>query len=379
MTTTESKFIYLDNAASTKIDEAVRVGMLPYFSSEYGNPSSSHSFGQQARTVIENARRTLAKELGCEPEEIIFTSGGTEANNLALVGIAYAQQNKGKHIITTQIEHPSIIEAAKYLERTGFSVTYLPVDNDGLVSLAMLSASLRHDTILVSIMHANNEIGTIQPIDELAAITKNRGVIFHTDAVQSFKKTPFLLERIDACSLSAHKIHGPKGVGALFVQKKTHIQPLLLGGEQEHAYRAGTENGAAIVGFGLAAQQPIDIVTMEKQRDVLINSLLNIPGTKLNGHPKKRLPNSCNISFKGIEAETLLEHLSDHGIMASIGSACKAHELVPSYVLKAIGLSDEQALGTIRLSLSKYTTDAEIEYTAKTITTIVASLRALTR
>lgn len=377
MTITGYKFIYLDNAASTKVDDIVFKSMSPYFYSQYANPSSAHSFGEHTQNAIQKAREALAEKFNCSPEEIIFTSGGTEANNLAIIGLAHALKHKGNHIITSQIEHPSILEACRYLEQQGFRVTYLPVDVEGIVSQKDLIDSLRPDTILVSIMHANNEIGTIQPIEELSRISKEARAVFHTDAIQSFMKTPIAMETIDSCSLSAHKIHGPKGVGALFVRNGVSISQLLFGGEQEQNHRAGTENVAGIVGFGAAVEQNIDIKKMKNQRDYMIKHLLSIQGTKLNGHLEKRLPNNVNISFKGIEAETLLNHLSEHGIMASMGSACKSHTLHPSHVLRAIGLDEELALGTIRLTLSKYTTDNEIEHAIKTIKSIVQSLRSI--
>ncbi len=377
MTITGYKFIYLDNAASTKVDDVVFKSMSPYFSSQYANPSSAHSFGEHAQNAIQKARAALAEKLHCSPEEIMFTSGGTEANNLAIVGLAHALKHKGNHIITSQIEHPSILEPCRYLEQNGFRVTYLPVDAEGIVSPKTMINSLRPDTILVSIMHVNNEIGTIQPIEELGRISKEAGAVFHTDAIQSFMKIPINMETIDSCSLSAHKIHGPKGVGALFVRNGIPISKLLFGGEQEQNHRAGTENVAGIVGFGAAVEQNIDIKKMKHQRDNMIKHLLSIQDTKLNGSQEKRLPNNVNISFKGIEAETLLNHLSEHGIMASMGSACKSHTLHPSHVLRAIGLDEELALGTIRLTLSKYTTDNEIKHAIKTIKSIVQSLRSL--
>ena len=379
MTTTESKFVYLDNASTTQVDKIVFDRMSAFFTEEYGNPSSSHISGHHARDAVEKARHNIALCLGCSPEELIFTSGGTEANNLAIRGAALSLQSKGNHIITSQVEHASVLEVCLALEKIGFVVTYLPVNKEGFVSLSDLRAAIKPKTILISLMHANNETGTLQPIHECAAIARTHGIVFHTDAVQSFKKVPLNLTYVDLCSLSAHKIHGPKGVGALYVRKGISLDPLQFGGGQERTLRAGTENVPGIVGFGEAVLSPFPLERIRKQKEIILRSLLTFPGVFFNGSQEQSLPNIVNVSFAGVDAEALLEHLSHASIMVSKGSACHSHELQPSHVLLAMGISRELALGAIRITMSKNTTDEEIEYAIRTLFLCVSSLRSITR
>jgi len=373
--------IYLDNAATTKADKEVVKAMLPFLTEKYGNASSMHSFGQEANAALEAPRKIIARSLAASPEEIIFTSGGTESDNIAIRGIAYANRDKGSHIITSRIEHPAVFNTCKALEKEGFRITYLDVDKFGLIDLKKLENSMTKKTILVSIMHANNEIGTIQDIDAIGSLCKKKGVYFHTDAVQSYTKVPIDTKKtaVDLISMSSHKLHGPKGVGALYVRKGTKIVPISTGGAHERKLRPGTENVSGIVGFAKA----VDIVKeednkrMSKLRDKLITELLKIPHTNLNGHPKQRLCNNVSISFHFIEGESLLMHLDAKGIAVSTGSACSSHELKASRVLLAIGLKHEIAHGTIRFSLSKYNTEKEIDYTIKSVKEVVKELRKI--
>jgi cysteine desulfurase len=373
--------IYLDNASTTRVDERVLEEMLPFFTVKYGNSSSPHSFGQEAKEALELARNRVAGALNSFSEEIIFTSGGTESDNLAILGVA---QKKAKgHIITSSIEHPAVHNACAFLEKNGFQVTYLPVTADGFISPESLANSIRIDTILVSIMHANNEIGTIQPIKELAKIAHEKNILFHTDAVQSFGKIPTDVKDlgVDLLSVSGHKIHGPKGVGALFVKKGTAVSPILHGGGHERGLRSGTENISGIVGFGAAAKlAKEEMGTNEKTkvlRDKLINGLLAIEDTILNGAREPRLPNNANISFKFIEGEGILLLLDANGIAVSTGSACSSKSLKPSHVLIALGRSPEDAHGSVRMSLSKFTTSEDIEKVLEVLPRAVESLRKM--
>lgn len=375
------KKIYLDHAATTPVDARVLAAMKPFFSSKYGNASSLHSFGTEAAKAIDDARQIIADSLRAEASEIIFTSGGTEANNLALKGAAYANRSKGKHIITTRIEHHCVIEACRWLERQGFEVSYLPVDKYGFVSRQKLERAIRDDTILASIMYANNEIGTTEPVSELAEICKSRGIYFHTDAVQAYGKIPLEMKNIDMLSLSAHKLYGPKGIGALFV-RNVKPEPLLHGGGQERGFRSGTENVAGIVGFGAAAsiamrEMKKDARQQSMLRDRLIKGCLKIENSFLNGHPKQRLPNNANVWFRFIEGESLVLMLDDKGIAASTGSACSSKSLEPSHVLLAIGLRHEEAHGSLRFSLGRQNTRQEIDYTIKAIPEAVERLREM--
>ncbi|MEM5872319.1 MAG: cysteine desulfurase NifS [Candidatus Aenigmatarchaeota archaeon] len=376
--------VYLDYAATTPLDPRVLNAMKPYFSKKFGNSMSLHSFGLEAKEALENSRETVAKFMNAEPEEIIFTGSATESINFVLKGIAFANKDKGKHIITSSIEHHAVLEACRWLEKQGFNVTYLPVDKYGFVDLEKLESSIRNDTLLVSIMHANNEIGTIEPIEEIGKICKEKGVLFHTDAVQSFGKIPIDVNKmnIDLLSLSAHKFYGPKGVGATFIRKGTKIEPLLHGGGHEFGLRSSTENVAGIVGLAEAVrlrkkEMKSEAKKLTKLRDYLIKNVLKIENSHLNGHPTKRLPNNANFWFAFIEGEALIAHLDSYGIAASTGSACSSSSLEPSHVLTAIGLKHEEAHGSLRLSLGKYTTKTEINYTIKILPKVIEKLREI--
>lgn len=376
--------VYLDNAATTPLAPEVLEAMLPYLNEKFGNASSLHEWGREAREAIENARATIAQKLNCEVSEIIFTSGGTEANNMAIKGIAFANRDKGNHIITQKTEHPCVLNACKWLEQRGFEVTYLNVDEHGMIRLEDLEAAMRKDTILVSIMHANNEIGTVQPIKEIARICNERGVYFHTDACQSFTKEALDVKRfeLDLVTINAHKIHGPKGVGALVVREGTRIDPLLHGGGHEFGLRSGTENVAGIVGFGKAVEiaKPEHVLHMRKLRDLLIKRVLNeIERVKLNGHPNKRLCNNANFTFYDVDGESLVLRLDARGIATSTSSACASHKPEPSHVLLAIGLKPEEARSSLRLTLSRYNTKEEIEYAIEVLKEEVANLRRIAK
>ncbi|MGB9708280.1 MAG: cysteine desulfurase NifS [Candidatus Pacearchaeota archaeon] len=376
--------IYLDHAATTPLAEEVLEAMKPYFSEKFGNASSLHSFGVEAREAVENSRKIAAKFLGARPNEIIFTSGGTESNNLAIKGVAFANKAKGNHIITSKIEHHAIEEPCKWLEKNGFKVTYLNVDKDGLVNPRDVEKAITKDTILVSIMHANNEIGTIEPIEEIGKICKKHKVYFHTDAVQSFGKIPIDVKKmnIDLLSASSHKLYGPKGVGLLFIKPDVKIEPVQHGGGHEQGLRSGTENVPGIVGFAKAIELAEKTMKSEaerqtKLRDKLINNILKIGDSQLNGHATQRLPNNCNFSFKGIEGEALLIRLNEKGIAVSTGSACSTKSLAPSHVLTAIGLTAEQAHGSLRITLGKDNTEKDIDYTIEQLKNIINSLRKI--
>jgi cysteine desulfurase len=373
--------VYLDNAATTKTDERVVDAMLPYFTEKYGNASSLHSAGDDANRAMQNARATIAKRINALPEEIIFTSGGTESDNLAIKGYAYANKERGNHIITSKIEHPAVLNSCRQLELEGFKVTYLDVDKDGLLDPKDVEKNINPKTLLATIMHANNEIGTIEPIEEIGKICRKHNVAFHTDAVQSFCKTPIDVNKlnIDMLSASGHKIHGPKGVGMLYVRKGTKIQRLADGGAHEFKLRAGTENVAGIVGFAKAVElsNENECVRIQELREILQEGLLRIPDTKQNGRPDKGLCNNLNISFKYVEGEGLLFMLNDMGIEVSTGSACSSKSLSPSHVLIAIGLPHEVAHGSIRFSLSRYNTEEEIMYTIEKVKEAVIKLRSI--
>lgn len=376
------KMIYMDHAATTPVAKEVVEAMKPYFSQKFGNPSSMHALGQEAREALENSREAVVKFLGAKEEELIFTSGGTESNNLALKGVAFANRERGKHIITSSIEHPCVLEACKWLETQGFEVTYLPVDEHGLVSLEELTAAMREDTILVSIMHANNEIGTIQQLEEIGKVCKESNAYFHTDAVQSFGKIPINIRNVDLLSISAHKLYGPKGIGALFVRNSMEMEPILHGGGHEFGIRSGTENVAGAAGFAKAVELAKKDMKKEssrqvKLRDRLISGALEIPDSRLNGHPTKRLPNNANLSFSYIEGEALVLRLSDKGVAASTGSACSSKDLEPSHVLTSIGLSHVQAHGSLRLTLGRQNTKDDVDYVVKTLPGIVQELRRM--
>lgn len=379
------KRIYMDNAATTRVTEPVFEAMRPYFCEIFGNPSSVHAFGREARKAVEQARRQVATALGAQAGEIYFTGSGTEADNWALRGAAYAQKARGRHIITTQIEHHAVLHAAEQLEKEGFEVTYLPVGEDGIVSLEALEKALRPDTTLVSIMAANNEIGAIQPIREAAKLAKAHGALFHTDAVQAIGCVPIDVKAdgIDLLSLSGHKFHAPKGVGALYIRSGVKLQRLIYGGAQEKTQRGGTENVASIVGMGKAIELAME--SMESRnayvsglRDRLIEGILRrIPETRLNGHRTQRLSGNVNVSIRYIEGEALLLSLDMKGIAGSSGSACTSGSLDPSHVLLAIGLPHEIAHGSLRLSLSEENTAEEVDYTIDALVEIVERLRAM--
>ncbi len=375
------KKVYLDNAATTPQDPEVVEAMLPYFKEHFGNPSSIHAFGQKAKEGIDKARKIIAKKIKANPDEIIFTSGGTEANNLALKGIAHTQKAKGNHIITSQIEHHSVLNTARQLEKEGFKVTYLKVDKEGLVDPKELEKAITKETILVSVMAANNEIGTIEPTRELAKVARSHKIYFHTDAVQAFCKIPFDVGwGIDLASFSAHKIHGPKGIGALYIKRGTKIQPRQVGGHQEFEKRAGTENVPAIVGFGKAVEiyNVDELRKIAELRDKLIEGVINkIPKVKLNGPKEKRLPNIANFSFLGVEGEALLMELDSKGIACSTGSACAAPTLEPSHVLQAIGITAIVAHSSLRMSLGKENSEEDIDYVLEILPQAVKNLRKI--
>jgi cysteine desulfurase len=377
--------IYLDYAATTPVHPDVVREMTPYFSERFGNPSSIYSIGQEAREGLEAARVKVASLIGALPEEIVFTGGGSESDNYALKGLAFQKGYTGKHIITSVIEHHAVLETVRFLEEQGFKVTYLPVDKYGLIDPDDVKKAIRLDTILVSIMHANNEIGTIEPIKEIGRITRQAGVLFHTDAVQTVGHVPVDVNRmnIDLLSISAHKLYGPKGVGALYVRKGLQLVSLIHGGQQEHGRRASTENVAGIVGFGKAAEIAIREMKEEADRitvlrDRLANGLQQrIERIKLNGHPVSRLPNNVNVSIDFIEGESLCLNLDFSGICSSTGSACSSASAEPSHVLTAIGVKPPLLHGSLRFSLGKWTTQEEIDRTVVILTEIVKKLRAM--
>lgn len=372
----------MDNAATTPVSPAVLEKMLPYFSECYGNANSIHSTGLDARKALNAARKKVAAALNCNPEEVYFTSGGSESDNWALKGVAFANRKKGNHIITSAIEHHAILHTCEWLEKQGFEITYVPVDADGLVNPADVEAAITDKTILISIMAANNEIGTIEPIEEIAKIAHAHHVLFHTDAVQAIGAIPVDVRAIgcDLLSLSGHKFHGPKGVGALYIKQGTRIDNLIHGGAQERGRRASTENVACIVGMAEAielatANIPEKAARISALRDQLIDGLTALPYVRLNGHRTKRLPGNVNVSVRFIEGESLLLHLDLAGVAASSGSACTSGSLDPSHVLLAIGLPHEIAHGSLRLSLSDTTTQEEVDYVLSVLPGIIEYLR----
>jgi len=376
------KIVYLDNGATTKIDPKVLETMLPYFDEKFGNASSLHVKGIEAKNSLEEARKTIAKSINAEPEEIIFTSGGTESNNFAIKGIAFSNKDKGNHIITTKVEHKCILESCKWLETQGFEITYLNVDKDGFIKLEELEKAITKKTILVSVIHGNNEIGTINDLEAIGKICKKHNIYFHTDACQSYTKTELNVKKqnLDLVTINAHKIHGPKGVGALYVKRGTKLKAWQNGGPQEFRLRAGTENVAGIVGFAKAveiANNKKHVEKMTKLRDKLISGILKIPDVSLNGpQGNKRLCNNANFAFKGVEGEAVSGYLDSFGICSSTGSACSSTQLEPSYVLKAIGKTNEQANGSLRLTLSRFTTEEEIDYVLEKMPIIIKKLRS---
>ncbi len=380
-----SKYIYMDNAATTPVKEEVLEAMLPYFTEKYGNPSSVYSLGSESKVAVEKAREQVAKALGADKKEIFFTASGSESDNWAIKGIAYNRRNKGNHIITSKIEHHAVLNTCKYLEKQGFEVTYLNVDSDGVVDLEELKNSIKDTTILITIMFANNEIGTIQPIKEIGQIAKENDIVFHTDAVQAVGSVEIDVKdlNVDLLSLSAHKFHGPKGIGVLYVRQGVRLDNLIHGGGQERSKRAGTENVASIVGLGKAIELATGNLEEKNKklsalRDYLIEKIESkIDYVKLNGHRTKRLPGNVNVSFQFIEGESLLLMLDMNKIAGSSGSACTSGALDPSHVLLAIGLDHETAHGSLRLSLSEYNTEEEIDFVVEKLVGIVDRLRQM--
>ena len=376
---------YFDNAATTKIRPEVLNQMMPFLTDEYGNASSIYTLGRTSKNAIETARKRVADAIGADADEIYFTSSGTEADNWALKGVASANSSKGKHIIVSSIEHHAILKPCEYLKKHGFDISYIPVTHDGIIDIKELKESIRSDTVLISVMYANNEIGTIQPIEDIAKLAKEKSIYFHTDAVQAVGHIPIDVKKlgIDLLTISAHKLNGPKGVGALYIKKGTNIDQFMHGGDQEMKRRAGTENTAGIVGFGKAIQ--LAVTDMEKKneyikrlRDTAIEGILsNIPDTFLNGDASKRLPGNANICFKYVEGESILLHLDRLGICASTGSACTSASLEPSHVLLAIGISPELAHGSLRLTFSEENTIDEVKYLIKVLPDIIAKLRQM--
>ena len=379
------KNIYFDHAATTAVKPEVLETMLPYFTEKYGNASSIYSLGRENKKAIDDTREKVATALNAQPKEIFFTSGGTEADNWAIKGVAFSNESKGKHIITTNIEHHAVLHTCKYLEKYGFEVTYVPVDNKGIVHVEDIEKAIRPDTILISVMFANNEIGTIQPIKEIGALAKEKGIYFHTDAVQAIGNIPIDIKdmNIDMLSLSGHKFYGPKGVGVLYIRDGVRISPMLHGGAQERGKRASTENVAGIVGLGKAielATENIDEYNTKlmKLRDRAIKEILEkIPYSRLNGDEKNTLPGNVNISFEFIEGESILLMLDMKGICASSGSACTSGSLDPSHVLLAIGLPHEIAHGSLRLTFGEENTDSDLDYLLETLPPIIEKLRAM--
>jgi len=379
------KRIYMDHSATTPVAPEVLEAMLPYFREKFGNASSLHSFGLEAKEALEDSREKVAKLLGASAEEIIFTSGGTESDNLALKGVAYRNREKGKHIITTTIEHPAILEVCRKLETKGFEITYLPVTNEGFVDPAELESTIRKDTILISVMHANNEVGTIQPLKEIGRIAAEKDIYFHTDAVQSAGKIPIDVDEmgLDLLSLSAHKLYGPKGVGALYIRKGTRLESITQGGGHERNLRSGTENISGIVGLAKAAELAQQVMGEEAEhltelRDRLAKLVLdNISDCWINGSMANRLPSNLNFGFKYVEGESLLLFLDSKGIAVSTGSACSSKKLEPSHVLLALGLNPVDCHGSLRITLGRSNTEDDIDYVAGAINEAVERFRGI--
>jgi cysteine desulfurase len=379
------KRIYMDHSATTPVAPPVLEAMLPYFSQTYGNASSLHSFGLEAKEALEAAREKVASLLGASPEEIIFTSGGTESDNLALKGIARRNREKGNHIITTSIEHPAILETCRRLEKEGFEVTYLPVTSAGLVDVAALESAIRQETILISVMHANNEVGTIQPLEEIGKIAEKKDIYLHTDAVQSVGKIPTDVNAlgVDLLSLSAHKLYGPKGVGALYIRKGTRLESIIQGGGHERGLRSGTENIAGIMGLARAAELADQTMTTEAERltglrDRLAKLVLErVSDAWINGTMKRRLPGNLNFGFRYVEGESLLLFLDAMGIAVSTGSACSSHKLEPSHVLRSLGLKPEECHGSLRITLGSSNTEEDVDYVAQGIAKAVERFRGI--
>lgn len=379
------KGIYLDHSATTPVHPEVLEAMLPFYKERFGNASSTHAFGREAKRAVDEAREKVAMLIGGEPSEIIFTSGGTEADNFALRGVAYAYRERGNHIITSAIEHHAVLNTCWYLERKGFRVTFLPVDEYGIVNPDEVRKAINEQTILISIMHGNNEVGTIEPISEIGKVAKERGVFFHTDAVQTVGKIPVNVDdlHVDMLSLSGHKIYGPKGIGALYVRKGTSIVPLLYGGHHERGRRAGTENVPAVVGLGQACEIALkDLVWrvdyLKNLRDRLQAQIMKkISEVYLNGHPSRRLPHILNVSVKSVTSESIAEHLDKRGIAISPGAACTSNSVEISHVLAALGIPREIARGSLRFSLGQANKEEEIDYAADALAEVVEKLRVM--
>ena len=379
------KTIYLDNAATTKLKPEVLDSMMPYLTERYGNPSSIHSFGAECNVACENARKAIAGLINAKDNEIYFTSGGSESDNWAIKSVAYMKRDKGRHIITSGIEHHAVMETCEFLAREGFEVTFVGVDDQGIIKIDELKAAIRPDTILISVIYANNEIGTIQPIKEIGELARSKGIIFHTDAVQAFGHIPIDVEKecIDMLSASAHKIHGPKGIGMLYIKNSVKLMPMIHGGPHERKRRAGTSNVPGIVGFGKAAElskisMAENNVKITENRNYFIDRVLKeIPHSRLNGDRDRRLPGNANISFRFIEGESMLMLVDMKGIAASTGSACASGSLDPSHVLLAIGLPHEIAHGSIRTTMSEFTTREELDHTVEALKEVVSKLRAM--
>ncbi|NPV93341.1 MAG: cysteine desulfurase NifS [Firmicutes bacterium] len=376
---------YMDHSATTPVHPDVVKEMLTVLTDNFGNPSSIHGFGRSAREAVEQARSQVADLIGAKSEEIIFTSGGTEADNLAIIGAAYAHRDRGRHLITSKIEHHAVLDTFKFLERQGFEVSFLPVDQYGQVSPELFKEAIRDDTILVSLMHANNEVGTIQPIAEIGRMTRERGILFHTDAVQTVGRIPVDVSSlgVDMLSLSAHKFYGPKGIGALYLRRRVKIQPLVHGGGQERKWRSGTENVPGIVGLGKAAELARDEMPQRNAKLTELGRTLaqritsEIPDSILTGHPEQRIPGHVSACFAGVEGESMLIRLDMVGFAASSGSACTSGALEPSHVLLALGLSHEVAHGSLRLSLGKDNTMEDVDRLMQVLPEIVSGLRAM--
>lgn len=374
--------VYLDHAATTPVDSRVFASMLPYYTEHAGNASSMHGFGQEARNAVEQARREVAALIDARPAEIVFTSGATEADNLAVLGVALATENRGRHIITSAIEHHAVLEACRVLERRGYAVTYVPADGRGIVDPADVRRSLRPDTVLISIMAANNEIGTLQPIAEIGRLARERSVLFHTDATQMVGALPLRVDDIpvDLLSMSAHKRYGPKGVGALYVRAGTPLAAVQVGGSQERGRRGGTENVPGIVGFGAAIRVAGEVMEQERARlehfrDQIIRDALALPGASLNGDPERRLPNNINLSFEGTDSQSLVIGLDLRGVAISSGSACTSGSVEPSHVLASLGLPPARASAAVRLTLGRGTSEADVAYALDALRDVVIALQ----
>jgi len=378
--------VYADHGATTETDPRVLEAMLPFFSEKYGNASSVHRWGQDAREAVDLAREQIAAGIGAKPAEIVFTSGATESDNFAVFGAAYANEARGRHVVTSSIEHHALLEPCRFLESRGWEVTFLPVDSHGIIDPDDVRRSIREDTVLVSIMHANNEIGTMEPIAEIGRVAKERGVLMHTDAAQTLGIVPVHVDdlNVDLLSMSAHKRYGPKGIGALYIRTGSNVSRIQHGGSHERNRRGGTENVPAIVGFGKAMQIALSAMgdespRLQRMRDGLVDALARIDGAHLNGHPSKRLPGNVNFSFEGVDSESVLMALDFQGVAASSGSACTSGSLEPSHVLAAIGRPPHIAAGTIRLSLGRWNTLEDMTYLSRVLPEVISSLRGASR